>query len=52
MPQMAPMNWFFLYVLFIIIFILFMTKNYYFLMNNFKSMNYLSKKFNKNSWKW
>nr|ALO71006.1 ATP synthase F0 subunit 8 [Pselaphinae sp. 4 EF-2015] len=52
MPQMAPINWIFLYLLFILIFMMFNFSNYYYyffsLKNNFK-LNYFKK--NK-SWKW
>nr|ALO71090.1 ATP synthase F0 subunit 8 [Pselaphinae sp. 8 EF-2015] len=51
MPQMAPINWMFLYLMFIMIFIMFNLSNYYYIFtfkNNFKSF-YITK--NK-SWKW
>nr|YP_010042992.1 ATP synthase F0 subunit 8 [Eretes sticticus]QPC56725.1 ATP synthase F0 subunit 8 [Eretes sticticus] len=52
MPQMAPMNWLFLYILFSFIFILFNFMNYYLFL--IKSQNSTSKKiFNKIlNWKW
>nr|AXS66415.1 ATP synthase F0 subunit 8 [Caraboidea sp. KM-2017] len=53
MPQMAPMNWLFLYIMFTMIFLLFNFLNYYmFLIKNTKisiKNNYLSKILN---WKW
>nr|ARH54055.1 ATP synthase F0 subunit 8 [Agabus uliginosus] len=53
MPQMAPMNWLFLYIFFSIIFILFNFLNYYmFIINNnkiYNNNNLLKKIFN---WKW
>nr|AMW68011.1 ATP synthase F0 subunit 8 [Negha inflata] len=52
MPQMAPMNWLFLYILFISLFMLFLMKNYFFLSNNFKSINISSLKLEKKNWKW
>nr|WBK02865.1 ATP synthase F0 subunit 8 [Inocellia (Epinocellia) sp.] len=52
MPQMAPMNWLILYIIFIMLYLLFMTKNYYLLKINFKSMNMKSLSLNKNFWKW
>nr|ANJ70584.1 ATP synthase F0 subunit 8 [Nebria brevicollis] len=53
MPQMAPMNWLFLYFFFTCIFIIFNMLNYYLYMikNNYYSMK---NKFNKKNltWKW
>nr|YP_010472513.1 ATP synthase F0 subunit 8 [Harpalus anxius]UVG42137.1 ATP synthase F0 subunit 8 [Harpalus anxius] len=53
MPQMAPMNWLFLYLMFTIIFLLFNFLNYYmFLIKNKKNMiknNYINKIL---EWKW
>nr|ARH54003.1 ATP synthase F0 subunit 8 [Stomis pumicatus] len=52
MPQMAPMNWLFLYLLFSIIFMMFNFMNYYlFLIKNYSvSMKNINKKFL--NWKW
>nr|YP_010625963.1 ATP synthase F0 subunit 8 [Parainocellia bicolor]WBK02709.1 ATP synthase F0 subunit 8 [Parainocellia bicolor] len=52
MPQMAPMNWLILYIIFIMLYLLFMTKNYYLIKINFKSMNLKSLTSFKNYWKW
>nr|YP_010626015.1 ATP synthase F0 subunit 8 [Inocellia elegans]WBK02774.1 ATP synthase F0 subunit 8 [Inocellia elegans] len=52
MPQMAPMNWLILYIIFIMLYLLFMTKNYYLLKINFKSMNIKNLPTYKNFWKW
>nr|ARH54864.1 ATP synthase F0 subunit 8 [Anisodactylus poeciloides] len=53
MPQMAPMNWLFLYLMFTIIFLLFNFLNYYmFLIKNKNNMiknNYINKIL---EWKW
>nr|YP_009707845.1 ATP synthase F0 subunit 8 [Harpalus sinicus]QEU52723.1 ATP synthase F0 subunit 8 [Harpalus sinicus] len=53
MPQMAPMNWLFLYLMFTIIFLLFNFLNYYmFLIKNNNNMiknNYINKIL---EWKW
>nr|UPX88697.1 ATP synthase F0 subunit 8 [Cychrus caraboides] len=53
MPQMAPMNWLFLYIMFTIIFLIFNFMNYYLYLiktmsNNLKN-NYMKIKLN---WKW
>nr|WBK02800.1 ATP synthase F0 subunit 8 [Inocellia sinensis] len=52
MPQMAPMNWLILYIIFIILYLLFMTKNYYLIKINFKSMSLKTLSLHKNLWKW
>nr|YP_010626132.1 ATP synthase F0 subunit 8 [Inocellia hainanica]WBK02956.1 ATP synthase F0 subunit 8 [Inocellia hainanica] len=52
MPQMAPMNWLILYIMFIMLYLLFMTKNYYLIKINFKSMNLKNLNTYKNFWKW
>nr|YP_010625924.1 ATP synthase F0 subunit 8 [Inocellia sinensis]WBK02670.1 ATP synthase F0 subunit 8 [Inocellia sinensis]WBK02917.1 ATP synthase F0 subunit 8 [Inocellia sinensis] len=52
MPQMAPMNWLILYIIFISLYMLFMTKNYYLIKINFKSMTLKSLPLHKNYWKW
>nr|YP_010626080.1 ATP synthase F0 subunit 8 [Fibla maclachlani]WBK02891.1 ATP synthase F0 subunit 8 [Fibla maclachlani] len=52
MPQMAPMSWIILYIIFITLFLLFMIKNYYFLTTNFKSLSYSPITHSKNIWKW
>nr|ALO76243.1 ATP synthase F0 subunit 8 [Craspedophorus nobilis] len=53
MPQMAPMNWLFLYLMFTIIFMMFNFFNYYmFLIKNNKMMK-TNKFLNKSmDWKW
>nr|QNE86000.1 ATP synthase F0 subunit 8 [Platambus maculatus] len=53
MPQMAPMNWMFLYIFFSMTFMLFNFINYYmFIVNN--NMNKINNKFNNKylNWKW
>nr|YP_010043005.1 ATP synthase F0 subunit 8 [Dineutus mellyi]QPC56765.1 ATP synthase F0 subunit 8 [Dineutus mellyi] len=53
MPQMAPMNWLFLYFLFSIIFFLFNFMNYYiFLINNKKNNTNQQISIKKLNWKW
>nr|ARH54889.1 ATP synthase F0 subunit 8 [Bradycellus ruficollis] len=53
MPQMAPMNWLFLYLMFTIIFMLFNFLNYYMFLiknkNNLTKNNYMNKIL---EWKW
>nr|ALO76802.1 ATP synthase F0 subunit 8 [Scirtidae sp. GENSP01] len=52
MPQMAPMNWFYLFIMFLSTFIMFNSFNYFLFMKmKSKMMNF---KMNKNSmnWKW
>nr|AML25750.1 ATP synthase F0 subunit 8 [Carabidae sp. BMNH 1274270] len=53
MPQMAPMSWLFLYIMFTIIFMIFNFLNYYLFMKNNKTnnlkFNYKNKFMN---WKW
>nr|ANJ70545.1 ATP synthase F0 subunit 8 [Liopterus haemorrhoidalis] len=52
MPQMAPMNWLFLYFLFSLIFMLFNFMNYYMFMIKNKTnnlQNFIKKTLN---WKW
>nr|AFQ62210.1 ATP synthase F0 subunit 8 [Hypomedon debilicornis] len=52
MPQMAPMNWLFLFIFFILIFLMFNSLNYFsFIYNNKSMINKNSKTFNIN-WKW
>nr|ANJ70299.1 ATP synthase F0 subunit 8 [Acilius sulcatus] len=52
MPQMAPMNWLFLYIFFSMIFILFNFLNYYLFLIYKQELT--SKKFFKSmlNWKW
>nr|YP_010414110.1 ATP synthase F0 subunit 8 [Omophron limbatum]URQ84652.1 ATP synthase F0 subunit 8 [Omophron limbatum] len=52
MPQMAPMNWMFLYLMFSLIFLLFNFMNYYLFMikNNKTNINKIMKFYN--NWKW
>nr|YP_010626119.1 ATP synthase F0 subunit 8 [Inocellia tibetana]WBK02943.1 ATP synthase F0 subunit 8 [Inocellia tibetana] len=52
MPQMAPMNWLILYIIFIILYFLIFTKNYYLIKINFNKMNIKNLPFKKNFWKW
>nr|ALO70378.1 ATP synthase F0 subunit 8 [Batrisodes sp. 1 EF-2015] len=51
MPQMAPINWIFLYLMFILIFMMFNLSNYYywyFFKNNMKPLFPKKNKY----WKW
>nr|YP_010868508.1 ATP synthase F0 subunit 8 [Apatetica glabra]WGU20041.1 ATP synthase F0 subunit 8 [Apatetica glabra] len=51
MPQMAPMNWLFLFIMFIMIFMLFNSVNYF----SFKYTPMVKttiKNINKINWKW
>nr|WRW10879.1 ATP synthase F0 subunit 8 [Chlaenius naeviger] len=54
MPQMAPMNWLFLYLMFTMIFMMFNFFNYYmFLIKNNKTIMKNNKFINKIlDWKW
>nr|YP_010271031.1 ATP synthase F0 subunit 8 [Scarites subterraneus]UFR82461.1 ATP synthase F0 subunit 8 [Scarites subterraneus]UJY97976.1 ATP synthase F0 subunit 8 [Scarites subterraneus] len=53
MPQMAPMNWLFLYMFFILIFLLFNFFNYYmFLIKNNKHLNNKNYSIKIMNWKW
>nr|YP_003204828.1 ATP synthase F0 subunit 8 [Macrogyrus oblongus]ACO92541.1 ATP synthase F0 subunit 8 [Macrogyrus oblongus] len=52
MPQMAPMNWLFLYFLFTMIFLMFNFMNYYIFMINSKIHSIMKNKINKMNWKW
>nr|AXS65733.1 ATP synthase F0 subunit 8 [Staphylinoidea sp. 8 KM-2017] len=51
MPQMAPLNWLSLFIMFIIIYIMFNFLNYY-SFSYFTSKNFFTKKINKINWKW
>nr|AND96168.1 ATP synthase F0 subunit 8 [Tragiscus dimidiatus] len=51
MPQMAPLNWLFLFFYFLLIFMIFNTLNYYSYIYPIKSMIIKTKK-NFLSWKW
>nr|WMQ52325.1 ATP synthase F0 subunit 8 [Ceutorhynchus albosuturalis] len=51
MPQMAPMNWMFLYMLFTIILMLLTINNYFFYMYKPKT-NLITKKTKMINWKW
>nr|YP_010507210.1 ATP synthase F0 subunit 8 [Amara ovata]UXF64361.1 ATP synthase F0 subunit 8 [Amara ovata] len=53
MPQMAPMNWLFLYIMFNIIFLMFNFFNYYmFLIKNTMKSNKNNNIFKNLNWKW
>nr|ALO77459.1 ATP synthase F0 subunit 8 [Gyrinidae sp. GENSP01] len=53
MPQMAPMNWLFLYMLFTAIFFMFNFMNYYIFIINNKTNNSTNKNITKfMNWKW
>nr|ARH53717.1 ATP synthase F0 subunit 8 [Anthobium melanocephalum] len=51
MPQMAPMNWLTLFIMFTMIFLLFNSLNYFSFKYNTKDNN-LNKKTFKLNWKW
>nr|YP_010713160.1 ATP synthase F0 subunit 8 [Thaumatomyia glabra]WDA94052.1 ATP synthase F0 subunit 8 [Thaumatomyia glabra] len=53
MPQMAPINWLFLFILFSVIFLLFNVMNYYSILpSSPKSLSTKSFKTNSLNWKW
>nr|AML26335.1 ATP synthase F0 subunit 8 [Hydrophilidae sp. BMNH 1274338] len=52
MPQMAPINWLFLFILFIMIFILFNSMNYFSFQYPTKTLSYQKIKKNIINWKW
>nr|WKU84150.1 ATP synthase F0 subunit 8 [Serichlamys sp. ECU1] len=53
MPQMAPMNWPILFIMFIMTFIMFNLMNYYmYLPSNFKIKNFKNLKILSMNWKW
>nr|YP_010294900.1 ATP synthase F0 subunit 8 [Oiceoptoma thoracicum]UMO90838.1 ATP synthase F0 subunit 8 [Oiceoptoma thoracicum] len=51
MPQMAPMNWLILFIMFIIIFLMFNSMNYFSFKYPTKSIS-TSKTTSKINWKW
>nr|AML26445.1 ATP synthase F0 subunit 8 [Staphylinidae sp. BMNH 1274643] len=51
MPQMAPMNWLFLFIMFIMAFLMFNFINYFCFMYSPKSKTFEKKK-NQINWKW
>nr|AML25539.1 ATP synthase F0 subunit 8 [Staphylinidae sp. BMNH 1274704] len=51
MPQMAPLNWLMLFIMFIIIFMMFNFINYYSFMYLSKKNKFIKKNFKLN-WKW
>nr|ARH55016.1 ATP synthase F0 subunit 8 [Geodromicus suturalis] len=51
MPQMAPMNWLMLFMMFSMIFLLFNSLNYFSFNYKFK-LNTKNKNFSKINWKW
>nr|ALO70481.1 ATP synthase F0 subunit 8 [Cryptopleurum minutum] len=51
MPQMAPINWLFLFIFFIMIFMLFNSMNYFSFKYPIKSYKFSMKKTQMN-WKW
>nr|ALO70269.1 ATP synthase F0 subunit 8 [Aleochara sp. 2 EF-2015] len=52
MPQMAPMNWLTLFFLFIVIFMIFNSMNYFSFMYNTKMTTNIKKNKILTSWKW
>nr|ALO71012.1 ATP synthase F0 subunit 8 [Pselaphinae sp. 1 EF-2015] len=51
MPQMSPLNWMILYIMFLLIFFMFNILNYYFINYNFSYKMSNIKKYVYN-WKW
>nr|YP_009185986.1 ATP synthase F0 subunit 8 [Sphaeridium bipustulatum]ALO70944.1 ATP synthase F0 subunit 8 [Sphaeridium bipustulatum] len=51
MPQMAPINWLFLFIMFIMIYIVFNSFNYFSFKYPVKSYQFKTKK-SKINWKW
>nr|YP_009185999.1 ATP synthase F0 subunit 8 [Tetartopeus terminatus]ALO71202.1 ATP synthase F0 subunit 8 [Tetartopeus terminatus] len=51
MPQMAPLSWLSLFIMFIVIYLMFNTLNY-FSFNYMPKTFLINKKMKKNSWKW
>nr|AML26533.1 ATP synthase F0 subunit 8 [Staphylinidae sp. BMNH 1274696] len=51
MPQMAPMNWLSLFIMFIVVFMLFNSLNYFCFLYSPKSLSSNIKNFKMN-WKW
>nr|YP_009185973.1 ATP synthase F0 subunit 8 [Sepedophilus bipunctatus]ALO70931.1 ATP synthase F0 subunit 8 [Sepedophilus bipunctatus] len=52
MPQMAPMNWLMLLLLFSLIFMTFNSINYFMFMYNYKKKLIKNKIYMKMNWKW
>nr|YP_009995470.1 ATP synthase F0 subunit 8 [Ochthebius scopuli]QNP09925.1 ATP synthase F0 subunit 8 [Ochthebius scopuli] len=52
MPQMAPMNWILLFMMFTIIFLMFNSMNYFSFKYNNNNKNIFNKKMSKLNWKW
>nr|YP_009995366.1 ATP synthase F0 subunit 8 [Ochthebius griotes]QNP09782.1 ATP synthase F0 subunit 8 [Ochthebius griotes] len=52
MPQMAPMNWILLFMMFTIIFLMFNSMNYFSFKYNNNMTNISKKKMMKLNWKW
>nr|ATN41155.1 ATP synthase F0 subunit 8 [Diptera sp. 59 LC-2017] len=53
MPQMAPINWLFLFILFSMVFLLFNILNYYSILPmSPKSLSFKKIKTNSLNWKW
>nr|ALO70411.1 ATP synthase F0 subunit 8 [Brachygluta helferi] len=52
MPQMAPMNWIFLYFMFSMSFIIFNIMNYYFLCYKMNIKNNINPHYMMKNWNW
>nr|AMW67946.1 ATP synthase F0 subunit 8 [Stenobiella sp. YW-2016] len=52
MPQMSPLNWWFLFINFVIILIFFNIMNYYIIFYNSPSKKSIYLKFKSLNWKW
>nr|YP_010851763.1 ATP synthase F0 subunit 8 [Penicillidia dufourii]WGH14991.1 ATP synthase F0 subunit 8 [Penicillidia dufourii] len=52
MPQMFPMNWLLIYMIFILIFMMYMIKIYFSFFQKMPSNNKFNFKIKKINWKW
>nr|WPS93602.1 ATP synthase F0 subunit 8 [Aviostivalius klossi bispiniformis] len=53
MPQMSPLYWLILFILFLFMYLLFMIKNYFMVINKISNKNKSLKSFiNNKNWKW
>nr|AOY39123.1 ATP synthase F0 subunit 8 [Georissidae sp. BMNH 840458] len=52
MPQMAPLNWTLMLIMFSLTFILYNIMNFYSLKYNYKNMNLYNNKIKFINWKW
>nr|ADO60404.1 ATP synthase F0 subunit 8 [Hydrochus sp. BMNH 840193] len=52
MPQMAPLNWIFLFIMFTTIFLMLNSMNYFSMIYSFKKINNIKKEINEINYKW